>query len=186
MSALDLTAQLHRYTVDEYEDLVAKGAFEDQRVELIEGLILDMSPKSPAHENAIEWLLDWLTSNIDRDRHRVRVAASIRLSTSVPEPDLAVVDRDRPRDRHPLSAHLAIEVALRSRERDLTIKPRLYAAAVTEYWVLDLQRKLLVAHRDPGPERWGRISEHDAGELVRAEHLQLPPLAIADLLGATF
>jgi Uma2 family endonuclease len=184
MSTVDLTDQVHRYTVDEYEDLVMKGAFEDQRVELIEGLILDMSPRSPAHENAVEWLTDWLTQHVDRARHRVRVASSVRIRDSQPEPDLAVVDRDRPRDSHPLSAHLVIEVALSSRQRDLAIKPRVYAPAVTEYWVLDLERKQMVVHRQPRPGGYHRVTTYNADERVAIEHLELPLLELAELLSA--
>ncbi len=184
MSVPDLVSQVHRYSVDEYEDLVLKGAFEDQRVELIDGLILDMSPKSPAHENAIEWLNDWLVHRVDRNRYRVRVAASVRLATSEPEPDLAVVDRDRPRDRHPLAAHLVIEVALSSRERDLTIKPRLYAAAVVEYWVLDLERREMVVHRDPRGDGYREVAVHGRDALLRSVALELEPLPLGDLLDA--
>jgi Uma2 family endonuclease len=184
MSVLDYTDQLHRYSVDEYEELVLKGAFEDQRVELIEGLILDMSPRSPAHENAIEWLIRWLTNNIDQDRYSVRVASPIRISNSEPEPDLAVVDCDRPRDCHPLSAHLVIEVALSSRERDLAIKPRVYAATVTEYWVLDLERRQMVVHRQPAAIGYRRITTGGGDDQVAPEHLELPPFSIGELLAA--
>ncbi len=184
MSALDLTDQLHRYSVDEYEGLVAKGAFEDQRVELIEGLILDMSPKSPAHENAVEWLNEWLTQNIDWSHLSVRVHSSLRLRTSVPEPDLAVVDRDRRRDIRPLSAHLAIEVALSSRDRDLTIKPRLYPAAVTEYWVLDLEQRCIVVHRGPGATSYRQVARYENHEQVAPEHLELPAISVGEMLSA--
>lgn len=186
MSALDLTSQLHRYTVEEYTDLVSKGAFEDQNVELVEGLVLDMSPESTPHANAIEWLNVWLVHNVNPDRHRVRPGLSFRLERSVLQPDLAVVDRHRRRDIHPLSAHLAIEVSLSSRPRDLKIKPVLYSAAVVEYWVFDLERRLLVVHRDPEDGGYERITEHGVGESVRAEHLELPPLSIAELIEQTF
>jgi Uma2 family endonuclease len=186
MALSDLTSQIHRYSVDEYEELVLTGVFEDQRVELIEGLILDMSPKSPAHENAIEWLNRWLVLGLDQSRYSVRVQSSVRLSRSQPEPDLAVVDRDRPHDRHPLAAQLVIEVALSSRERDLTIKPQLYAAAVSEYWVLDLEARHFVVHRDPGEESYRTISIHGAEAMLRPSSLELEPLPVRELFEATF
>jgi Uma2 family endonuclease len=184
MAVPDLTDQLHRYTINEYEELVVNGAFEDHRVELIDGLVLDMRPKSPAHENAVDWLHRWLVRHVDLDRYDVRVGSPLLIGISEPEPDLAVVDRDRPRDRHPLSAHLVIEVVFSSRERDLAVKPRLYAAAVAEYWVFDLERKHVVAHRQPGAVRYRKVMTFGADDLAGPEHLELPPFSVADLLDA--
>src|SRR5487761_1267107 len=118
MSVLDFTSQLHRYSVDEYEQLVGSGAFEAERVELIDGLVLDMSPRSDRHENAVEWLHNrWLVRSLDFDRYSIRVCGSVRLVTSEPEPDIAVVDSEVRRRGHPRQAHLVIEVALSSRDR---------------------------------------------------------------------
>jgi Uma2 family endonuclease len=183
MSVLDFVSQLHRYSVAEYNELVELGGFEDQRVELIDGLVLDMSPKSDRHESAIAWLLNqWVFRSLDVDRNHIRVGASLRLATSRPEPDLAIVDTDL--RGHPTSALLVIEVALSSRERDLTLKPRLYAPAVAEYWVLDLSRDHFVVHRDPGDDGYREITVHGRGADLRAQHVALEPLRIADLLEA--
>jgi Uma2 family endonuclease len=176
--------QIHRYSVDEYEELVAKGGFEDQRVELVDGLVLDMSPKSPAHENGVAWLLEWLVGHVDLSRYQVRVCASIRIDPSEPEPDLMVIDRSTPRDRHATHALLVIEVALSSRERDLTIKPRLYAPAVSEYWVLDLERRQVVAHRDPAEDGYRDVTVHGRGASLSASALGLDPLPVGELLDA--
>ncbi len=184
MSLLDVSGQIHRYSVEEYEDLVVKGAFEDQRVELIDGLVLDMSPKSEAHEQALAWLTEWLVVHIDRRRHQVRVCSSIRIGRSQPEPDVMVVDRHKPKGHRTTSAPLVIEVALSSRERDLTIKPRLYAAAVSEYWVLDLERGEIMVHRDPGEDGYRQVTVHGSDALLRPVALALEPLPLSDLLDA--
>lgn len=185
MSAVDVD-QLHRYSIDEYEDLVLKGAFEDQRVELIDGLILDMSPKSPAHENAIAWLNRWLVRHVDLDRYDVRVGSPLKIGNSEPEPDLAVVDLEHPPDSHHLSAHLVIEVALSSRERDLAVKPRIYATAVTEYWVFDLEHRQLVTHREPAATGFRQVRTWGADDRVGPEQLELPPLSVSELLDAIY
>lgn len=184
MSVPDLVSQLHRYSVDEYDELVELGAFEDQRVELIEGLILDMSPKSERHEAAIRWLLNkWISRTLDPDKHEFAASGSLRLSTSEPEPDIAIVDRDIG-PKHPSSAVLVIEVALSSRERDLTVKPRLYAPAVKEYWVLDLSRDEMVVHRDPGPDGYRDITVHGRDSELRPQDAALGPLRLSDLFDA--
>ncbi len=57
-AALDV-GQVHRLSTDEYHRLIEAGGFdEDARVELIDGLLADMSPKTREHENAVAWLAD--------------------------------------------------------------------------------------------------------------------------------
>jgi Uma2 family endonuclease len=64
---------LHRVSPDEYRRLVDAGVCdEDARIELIDGLLVDMSPKTPAHENAIAWLVRYLVLNVDLERYKRR------------------------------------------------------------------------------------------------------------------
>jgi Uma2 family endonuclease len=176
--------QVHRYTVQEYDELVGRGFFGDARVELIHGLVLDMSPKSPAHENVIEWLNDWLTARIDRSRFRVRVASSLQTSDSQPELDLAVVDRDRPKGQRPRRAHLVIEVAHSSRHRDLVLKPVVYAEAADEYWVVDLDNREVVVHRDAGRRGYRQITVHGPDAALAPQALGTEPITFAGLFDA--
>ena len=65
-SAIDLS-DLHRFSLDEYHQLIESGGLdEDMRVELIDGLIVEMSPKSPEHENVLAWLTERLFDAVDR------------------------------------------------------------------------------------------------------------------------
>src|SRR4051794_14375243 len=121
-------AELHRMSADEYHRLIDAGGFdEDARIELIDGLLLDMSPKSPAHENAIAFLADRLYTGVDLTRFQVRVAAPLSIGDSEPEPDLVVLERGTPQAYHPATAALVIEVAVTSQRRDLRTKPPVYA-----------------------------------------------------------
>jgi Uma2 family endonuclease len=182
---VDTPLQLHRFTLDEYHRMAEAGIGEDIRVELIDGLIVDMSPKSREHDDAIEWLTEWLFSSVDRERYGIRVQSAITLETSEPEPDLVVVPRDAPRPYHPGTAALVIEVTLSSHDRDLRQKPRMYGCAgVSEYWVVDLQRRRIVVHREPGGGRYRVVTEIAADGTVAAEGLTLPALDVAELLAA--
>jgi Uma2 family endonuclease len=99
--AVDLPSPLHRISPEEYRRLVEAGVFdEDARVELIDGLLVDMSPKTRAHENAIAWLLEALMASVDLARFQVRVGAPLTIGWSEPEPDLIVIERDVPRPHH--------------------------------------------------------------------------------------
>ena len=183
-TALDIE-QVHRLSTDEYHRLIEAGGFdEDARMELIDGLLADMSPKTRAHENAVAWLTNWLTDAVDRRRHQVRVGSPLTLEDSEPEPDLAVIPRDAPRPYHPATAALVIEVSVSSLQRDLARKPSLYAAAgIDEYWVIDLAGRRVVIHRDPRSDGYADIAEVHAGELVPAG-LAIGAMELDDLLRA--
>lgn len=176
----------HRFSLDEYHQLIESGGFdEDARVELIEGVIADMSPKTREHENAIVWLTHWLVGAVDPERHRVGVQTALTLAASEPEPDFAVVPVDAPRPYHPATADLVIEVAVSSQDRDLHRKPAIYArAGISEYWVVDLDTDALVVHRDPHETGYRTILTLGASDTLRAQSLPLPPLSIAELFAA--
>lgn len=179
-------AQAHRFSLEEYHQLLESGGFdEDSRVELIEGVIADMSPKTAEHENAITWLTRWLISAVDPGRFEVGVQRALTLSNSEPEPDLAVIPVDAPRPYHPATATLVIEVAMSSQDRDLRQKPALYArAGITEYWVVDLDAGVVVAHRNPTDTGYQAIAQIPADGSIDAQALALPRLEVAELLGA--
>ena len=159
--------------------------FDGARVELIDGLLVDMSPKTAAHENAIAWLLDRLIDSLDRDRFQIRVSAALTIGMSEPEPDIIVIERDAPRRHHPATAALVIEVAVSSQRRDLRDKPRIYASAgVPVYWVVDLGGRRVVTFRSPTGERYERAEVVGPEGELSASHLALAPISVAELLAA--
>jgi Uma2 family endonuclease len=95
--AIELPSQIHRLSLDEYRGLVEAGVFEDAHVELIDGYLVDMSPKGAAHENVVEWLNELLVTAVDRSRFAVRIASSLSIGNSEPEPEVAVIERAAPR-----------------------------------------------------------------------------------------
>jgi Uma2 family endonuclease len=176
---------LHRISPEEYHRLIEAGVFdEDARIELLDGLLLDMSPKPRAHENAVAWLTRFLVVNVDPERYEVRVGSPLTIGASEPEPDLAVIPDSAPRPHHPATAALVIEVMVSSVTRDLTDKPPIYArAGVPMYWAIDLDRQQAVTH---GAPQTGRYTEVDVlgpeGELVAPElglRVSLPELLAA-------
>jgi Uma2 family endonuclease len=178
--------QLHRFTLTEYHQLLECAALgEDQRLELIDGMICDMSPKTREHDQAIDWLGEWLFSCVDLRRFLIRVQNALTLASSEPQPDLAVVPRDVPRPYHPATATLVIEVAVSSQRRDLVEKPPQYAGAgVLEYWVVDLDDRRAVIHREPTGGRYAEVVQMAADGVIRAQALSLPALELSELLAA--
>ncbi len=144
-------------TREQFDVLVGAGAYEDQRVELIEGVVVDMAPQGPEHADTVGRLttrLAWRLGAAFGERFMVRPQVPLAATdTSEPEPDLYVIDwADSRAEAHPRWAHLVIEIAQSSRRTDLGIKARIYAAAaVPRYWVIDLAARVAVVHTDPVP-----------------------------------
>jgi Uma2 family endonuclease len=174
---------VHRMSADDYHRLIDSGSLdEDTRIELIDGLLLDMSPKSPAHENVIAALADYLHDELDRGRYQVRVGAPLSIGDSEPEPDLVVIERGTPQPYHPGTAALVIEVAVSSQRRDLRTKPAIYArAGVPRYWVVDVDGGRAVAHTDPAD---GSYRNAEIVTELAAASIGLAPIAVSDVLAA--
>jgi Uma2 family endonuclease len=166
-----------RFSVEEYDQLIERGAFDGERrrrLELIHGELREMSPIGPEHEDIVDLLTRWSFSVTRPDEVRVRVQNSVGLLklASVPEPDLAWVNEKSYRQGRPKAADvlLIIEVAKTSRDYDLGEKADLYAAAgIREYWVVDIGELRLVIHRDPRRGRYGSIESHSGDAEVAPE-----------------
>jgi Uma2 family endonuclease len=184
------SSQPTRISVARYCDLVATGVLEeDDRVELLEGVIVAMPPPNPPHAGVVTAVTYALIRAVG-DRGVVRTQCSFQASEwSMPEPDVAVVG-GRIVDQlsqHPRSAHLIVEVADSSLKQDRLSKSRIYAAAgVPEYWIVNLRDGVLEVFRDPDP---GHALYRAAATRRRGEEIELAALpdvrvAVGDLMPA--
>ncbi|MDF0672865.1 MAG: Uma2 family endonuclease [Nitrospira sp.] len=144
---------IKRWTRREYDRMAEVGIFsQDDRVQLIEGDILTMTPQNSPHASAIgktERALERLFgSNV-----WVRVQMPLIVDPdSEPEPDLAVVPGtpDDYRDEHPRSALLVVEVSDTTISLDRDRKRAIYArASIPDYWIVNLAERCLEVYRDP-------------------------------------
>lgn len=157
----------HLISLDEYEALIASGALEDQRVELLHGVIVDMSPQGNGHAFAVRKLTTLLTLALN-GRAEVSGQAPFRpSSTSLPEPDLALIDLHLPVTERPSRAHLIVEVAESSLRKDRVVKAPLYAGAgVPEYWIVDLTNHRVERYRDPDADGYRTLTTHERHEAL--------------------
>ena len=146
-----------RLSVDQYHEMLRAGILtEDDPVELLDGWLVTMTPKNPPHHLATELAREAL-EHLTPEGWHVDSQEPITLSSSEPEPDVAVVRGARRlyADRHPQPSDigLVVEVADDSLERDQTFKQRLYAqAGIPEYWIVNLVDRRLEVYREPsGP-----------------------------------
>ena len=143
----------HRWTREQYERVVRLGGFEpDQRLELIDGEIVDMAPQNEPHAVALCLLHDALRRAYG-DGYVVRIQSPVALDAgSAPEPDLAIVP-GRPRDfltSHPSNAVLLVEIADTTLAYDRSTKRVLYARnGVPEYWLVNLIQGVIEVCRNP-------------------------------------
>jgi Uma2 family endonuclease len=178
--------QLHRLSLAEYRRFVEAAVLDESSgTELIDGLLVDMPPKTRAREQAITWLNHAITPRLDPLRHEMRIRSPLSLGSSEPEPDLAVVDRGAPRPYHPATALLVIEIGCDGLARELEHRPALYAAArVPRYWVVDLDDTRALDHREPVNGAYRRVREIGRQESLHIESLASPPLPLAALFAA--
>ena len=144
-----------RVTVDEYHRMIEAGSLgEDDRVQLIDGAVVAMTPQGPAHALAIQNFTRLLARALPSDL-ALRPQLPLTLpGDSEPEPDLAVVrlEEARSREHHPRTALLVVEVAGDSLPLDRQAKATLYARAeIPEYWIVNLAESTVEVHRDPDP-----------------------------------
>jgi Uma2 family endonuclease len=133
--------------------MVETGLLDDRHVELLRGEIIEISPEGAPHSSYCGETVEYLRRMLG-DRAKVREAHPITLpNNSEPEPDIAIVKVRATlyRDRHPQPEDIfwLIEISNSTLAVDLGIKREIYAAAgIQEYWVMNLQKSLLVVFRD--------------------------------------
>jgi Uma2 family endonuclease len=167
---MDPAVRHHRFTVEEYRRMGEAGILaDDDRVELIDGEIIEMSPIGSRHAACVNKLTRLLVQQVG-ERAIVSVQNPVEVAdNSEPQPDLTLL-RSRPdfyAERHPLSGDvlLMIEVADTSLRFDLTVKAPLYArTGVPELWIVDLSRERVHVFRDRegGAYRTAEIVERRA------------------------
>ena len=165
--------------------MIDAGIFgEDDRLELLEGLILPMSPQSPEHADVIQRLTNRLARMLGpayEVRPQLPLAAG---SASEPEPDLAVVPAGRTHREHPGSAPLVIEVARDSIRKDRLLKAGIYArAAVSEYWIVNIADGCVEVHRDPDAGQYRSARVFRPGEELASSAVPQIVLAVSEVLG---
>lgn len=138
------------------------GFFHGERVELIRGTVVAMSPIGPPHASVVDQLTVAFVRALD-PRARVRVQQPfLAHDESEPEPDIAVVPEGRYADAHPDRAFLLVEVAESSLSYDREVKAALYAASsVDEYWIVDVATHAIEVYSQPVNGRYGNLRTVD-------------------------
>lgn len=169
-----------RWTTAELERCVAAGVIDpDERLELIGGEIVPMSPAGEKHEDVADELAQLWVPPLRPADVRISVERQFNLDElTYTMPDIVVrpagVSSYRVRGN---TALLVIEVADSSWEKDTGAKARIYAAfGVREYWVIDAETLSTRVHLEPSASGFGRVIDVPPTDVL-LPHL-VPGLAV--------
>ncbi|MBE9014000.1 Uma2 family endonuclease [Pseudanabaenaceae cyanobacterium LEGE 13415] len=150
-----MTISTLKWTIDHYHQAIEAGVFDNVRVELLDGELVEMPPEGLPHASLSGDAGDYLRDRLG-NRAKIREGHPITLpNNSEPEPDLAIVQplTEIYRTEHhpyPENVFWLIEYSESSLEKDLKLKTRIYAEAnIAEYWVVNLKKRELIVFRDP-------------------------------------
>jgi len=176
-------------SVELYHIMAERGTFApDDRVELIDGEIIEMSPIGSRHARVVDFLNDFLARRIDAN-YIVRIQNPIVVGDlSEPQPDIAVVARreDFYRDGHPTGKDVAlvIEVCDSTVAFDRARKlPKYAEAGIPETWLIDLESEHVEVHFSPKETAYGIVKIFLRGENAVSETLPALNLPVSDILG---
>ncbi len=179
---------VHPISVERYHEMIAAGILgEDDHVELLEGLLVEMSPQSPAHGDVVSRLTVHFAAAMVAGTAiaRVQLPMTRRDDRSEPEPDLLVVASSSATE-HPDTALLVIEVAVTSHAVDRMQKSRIYArAGIPEYWLVDVPGQAIEVRTQPTADGYVMTCTLRAGDTLEAIAVpDTPPLDVGALLAA--
>ena len=176
-----------RFTVDEFERMGMAGILgPDERVELIAGEIIAMSPAGRFHEVLRGHLAQAWSRKANEDRFVMAVMQLRLADDDQPVIDIGVLPfAVLPPDARGPDMLLVVEVADSSLAWDTKTKALVYAAAgVREYWVINARTRATLVHREPGPDGYQAITGVAAGEVVTPLLVPEVALRLTDLPAA--
>ena len=188
--AMTVVLRTRRFTLEEFHQMGQAGILsEDDRVELIEGEIVEMTPVGPPHAGIVARIANVIARLLSA-RVIVWVQNPIQLLALASEllPDVGLL---RPRDDFYTRSHpgpgdilLLVEVMDTSVERDRRVKLPLYArAAIPEVWLVDLGAACIEVYREPAPDGYRGVAVRRRGETLAIAAFPEVALLVDDLLG---
>ncbi|MGK7940305.1 MAG: Uma2 family endonuclease [Crocosphaera sp.] len=171
---------LAKWSVEDYHKMIEAGILSDRPVELISGEILQMSPEGPFHDYLNISIVEYLRSLLGTQAV-ISEGHPITLADSEPEPDIAIVRSPYTlylnHHPYPEDIYWLIEIADTSLSKDLGIKKTIYANAnIREYWVIDVNAKILKVFQKPREDNYEIQQNYNNGFITP---LSFPNLKIS-------
>jgi Uma2 family endonuclease len=177
-----------RWTYEDWERMVAGGIVnEDERLELVDGDLVCMTPVGDRHMYTVDLVAEYLWSQM-RGHAVVRVQSPLKFHAGEgPVPDLALLrmheDRYRSRPAGPWDALLIVEVSDSSLTRDLAKAEQYARAAIPEYWIVDVNRPAVLVHQQPVGGEYTDVREYRHGQVFSSPALGAREVRVEEVLG---
>jgi Uma2 family endonuclease len=185
----NLEVKRHRFTAREFRAMAEAGVLgEDDRVELVDGEIVDMAPIGSRHLSCVVALTHLLVE-LAQGRYFVSVQNPVRLSErDEPQPDLTLLrrrpDPAAPSPPNPEDVLAVVEVSDTTLSYDRNVKLPLYArAGISEAWVIDLKAGNVEVHSEPSPEGYGESRAFGSDERVASGTVEGLSVPVDEVLG---
>ena len=186
---MSVQLQKHFFTVDEYYLMAQGGVFaQDDRIELIEGEVIEMSPIGKRHSGCVNRLNKLLNRSVG-ERAIVSVQNPISIDEfSEPQPDLAILTprADFYSNSHPTPADvlIVVEIADTSVDYDRGVKLPLYArAGIPEAWLIVLLKDVIEVHSEPKDGKYQRVQRLKRGKTIVSSSVAGLSVKVDDVLG---
>jgi Uma2 family endonuclease len=177
------------FTVQEYNRMIESGILtENDRVELLRGEIVHMSPIGRRHAAHVKRLSELLFLRLAQ-RATVGVQDPVELDNlSEPQPDISVLQRreDFYESGHPQPGDilLLIEVADTTVETDRSVKIALYAEDnIIEVWLVDINEQCVEVYRNPSADGYQNIQKYQRGQTLSIQALPQVEITVNEVLG---
>ena len=186
---MNTTVLIHRFNVEEYHRLIENNILhEDDRVELIEGRIIDMTPIGSKHAACVSRLNEILSEKLQK-RAIINIQNPICLTAyTEPEPDIAIIKR-RPdfyaeQLPQPEDVLLIIEVSDSSVDYDCETKIPLYAKSnIPEVWLVNLIENNVAIYSGPSSEGYNVITKHHHNQILSPKSFHDITLTVSEIFG---
>jgi Uma2 family endonuclease len=176
----------HRWTVEEFHQMAVAGLLDEtDRVELIEGEMIDMAPIGSKHAFIVNRISQLLSARVG-GLCLVSTQNPVRFGDrSEPQPDIALLGNSNYMAALPTATDvlLIIEVSDSTLEYDRDIKLGLYARhGIPEVWLIDVNAKEITVYREPAEGQYRLIRKPTAAELVYPVRLPAVSLSLTEIM----
>lgn len=184
-SEIDVEPVRRRFTVEEFQRMGEAGIFApDERLELIDGEVIQMTPVGPRHIWSVIHLNKYFTELLGKELF-ISPQLPVEVGGHQLNPDFALLRLRSSQDAvpQPDDCVLVIEVSDSTVTFDRKQKSRMYAAVnIPEYWVLDLPKSRVVVHREPQGGEYRHVMEYPLGVSFTSPALGGREFRVDDLL----
>jgi Uma2 family endonuclease len=168
---------LHRLDPDVYDRMVDSGALAGQPVELVDGLLIHVTPQGSQHAALIHWLMQRLAARLDL----LRVQMPLAVPGGRPEPDLALAETNA--REHPRTAHLVVEVMVTAHAEAYAKLPGYADAGVPVAWLVDVPARAVHVFAEPRGRAFDAERVLTAGDVLDAPVDGVAPIDVGALFG---